>query len=292
MQGLAKIIQEFDLNPTFAARQVRELAYADPAVFLEMAVPLLRSGEESKLAEYLLSFVIGNRLIGKIACDPNLFSVEEARALAERARKVDPSFDVNLYRELFGPDGESGIVQSNIAIGIRFIDILDPENGSAMVLSLAGRLMRHPNERIRAKATGLITKLNQHPSWVEQMRYDQNPRVRANALEALEKVCPPEQLQPWFWTCARDTNNRVAGNALIGLYRLGDKNCIPLIVEMASDEREKFRATAAWIMGESGDPQFLDTLKPLLTDTSLLVRRNAKKAEAKIRSHQQSEAAS
>ncbi len=287
MIGLAKILADFDLNPTTAAKMVRESALADPANFTKLAIPFLRNPEESKASEFLLSFMIGNRLIGQFICDPDLLTIEESKSLAERARKLDPSFDVTLFREVFGADGESGSSQSKVGHGVRFIEILDPERGSALVASLVGRLLRHPNERIRSKATMHISKLNQLSRWVEQMRYDENPRVRANALEALELVCPPEQLKVWFWSCAKDANNRVAGNALIGLYRLQDMGCIPLVREMASDPREKFRATAAWVIGETGDASFADCLKPLLTDTSLLVRRNASKANAKIKGRQE-----
>jgi HEAT repeat protein len=48
----------------------------------------------------------------------------------------------------------------------------------------------------------------------------------------------------------------VVGNALLALYRLGDEDSITKLVAMGSHESPEFRATAAWVMGETGDTVF------------------------------------
>ena len=47
---------------------------------------------------------------------------------------------------------------------------------------------------------------------------------------------------------------------------------------MLRDERPLFRATAAWIMGQIGKPQFRDSLQLALKDVELTVRQAARRA--------------
>jgi HEAT repeats len=82
---------------------------------------------------------------------------------------------------------------------------------------------------------------------------------------------------------ARDSNNRVAGNALLGLYRMGESSVLPELVKMASHDSPSFRRTAAWVMGGTGDPRFREVLGRMLSDTSSDVRKNSFTAVGQIR---------
>ena len=80
-----------------------------------------------------------------------------------------------------------------------------------------------------------------------------------------------------------DPHNRVAGNALLALYRLGNASSIAGLARMASDEREKHRATAAWAIGETGDPRFTAELSRLMADADPSVRAPAHRSMVRIR---------
>src|SRR5581483_2076277 len=127
------------------------------------------------------------------------------------------------------------------------------------------RLLRHPNPHIRSKAVLLIGRGNRSPKWIRQRLVDTDPRVRANAAEALWGV-GTEEARDLLHSLVGDSNNRVAGNAVLGLYRLGDCAMITEILELAVHESAMFRATAAWVMGETGDPRFTEALAALLRD--------------------------
>ena len=105
--------------------------------------------------------------------------------------------------------------------------------------------------------------------------------MSANAVESLWGASAPS-VSEVLLAAANDSNNRVAGNALVGLYRLRDQSAIPRISRMAADSRPQFRATAAWTMGQTGDPRFLPALEKLTRDLYASVRKNAAKAIALI----------
>jgi hypothetical protein len=67
----------------------------------------------------------------------------------------------------------------------------------------------------------------------------------------------------------------VAGNALLGLYRLGDVAAVAGLFQMAANDSELFRVSGAWAMGETGDPRFAEVLARMLRDPSNTVRKRA-----------------
>jgi hypothetical protein len=84
--------------------------------------------------------------------------------------------------------------------------------------------------------------------------------VRANAVEAFWGVDRPG-VKDFLHSAAHDPHLRVAVNALIGLYKLGDPDCLARLRELASRPGVPERASAAWAMGETGDPRFLPLLR-------------------------------
>jgi len=82
---------------------------------------------------------------------------------------------------------------------------------------------------------------------------------------------------------ASDGNNRVAGNALLGLYWLGDSAVISELVKMAGHAAGSFRLSAAWAMGETGDPRFSEVLGRMLADSNAGVRKRAFAAVSQVK---------
>jgi HEAT repeat protein len=50
------------------------------------------------------------------------------------------------------------------------------------------------------------------------------------------------------------------------------------VARMARHAEARFRATAAWVMGQTGDPRYVDVLRHMLGDTDEAVRRNARRS--------------
>jgi HEAT repeat protein len=74
----------------------------------------------------------------------------------------------------------------------------------------------------------------------------------------------------------------VAGNALLALHRLGETASVAALLKMAAHASPMFRATAAWVMGQTQDARFLQALGRMESDSDENVRRNASQAIARI----------
>jgi hypothetical protein len=162
----------------------------------------------------------------------------------------------------------------------RILGIL-PVLSDTSLLPLLLQLSRHPSSRVRSKVSLLIGRINRNSKWVEKQMLEPDPRVRANAVEALWGV-DSEEARELLWKCATDCNNRVAGNALAGLYCLGETESIRLALDMAAHPSADFRATAAWAMGKSEDPRFMPALSSLAVDSASRARANARRSMARI----------
>ncbi len=282
MRNIARLLDDFEHNPTSVAKTMRDWIETEPATFCEQAVPILRHTKDGAGFRHLLWLISASKILARVLCDPELLTEEEAGALADRLRKIDPSVETNLVKEIFGVDGMGGISLAQPAYGLRFLTIFKVEVGSVHLFPVVGRLLRHPNATIRSKAATMLGKMSRHYDWLEQTRNETDDRVRANALEALWEPGIPERLHARLWEGVSDPSNRVVGNALLGLYRQGEAGCIPVIHGMTKHPEERFRATAAWVIGETGDDRFRNCLFPLLEEPSTLVRRNAHQAVQKL----------
>jgi HEAT repeat protein len=157
-------------------------------------------------------------------------------------------------------------------------EIADP----ARVMPSLMRLLRHPNAYLRSKAVKMIGQGSRSVKWVMGRLSEPDPRIRANAIESLWGVETPEA-RTLLNFAASDANNRVVGNAMLGLYYIGDAAVLAEIAKLAAHESAMFRATAAWVMGETGDPRFTDGLRRLISESDPTVRKRAFAALSRIK---------
>jgi hypothetical protein len=164
----------------------------------------------------------------------------------------------------------------------RLMEVLSRIADASRILPSLMRLLRHQNPRLRSKVVKLIGRGSGSVKWIRAKLSEADPRVRANALEALWGVDTPEARALLLFS-TKDANNRVLGNALIGLYYLGDSSVLEEIVKLSAHESALFRATAAWVMGETGDVRFSDIVRRLLLQQDPLVRKRALVALGRIK---------
>src|SRR5260370_38526584 len=180
------------------------------------------------------------------------------------------------------PGRDGAVSDSKNAAIERILELLEVVSPSARIVSPLAHLMRDPNPRLRAGAALLIGRRVQNSRLAEEcLRQERDARVRANAVES-QWGASGASAGEMLWSAAKDPNNRVMGNALLGLYRLRDQGALAPILNMAADTRPLFRATAAWTMGQTADPRFLPALEKLARDLYASVPNNAAKAIALI----------
>jgi HEAT repeat protein len=186
-------------------------------------------------------------------------------AVARRLIADEPRVDALLFEFLQQRGFDDSVVHS----GLEILDFISP--GDRLVPAFL-KLVKHPNPKIRARAALFIGSRSQE--------YDD--RVRANVIESLYGT-NSEFVRQIFRGNASDANNRVAGNAILGLYLLGDASAIRLIRGLAHHPDARFRNTGAWVMGRTKDAQFEPPLLELMNDSDELVRAQAFKGYREVR---------
>jgi hypothetical protein len=278
-ENIRLVLETYSEDPGSAAQALRGLMSEDPSQFVRASAPLLREGDKAE-SQPLVEVLAGSVGIAESLCDPDLLDKQSSIDLAQRIAEIDPGLDSKLVLLLTGR-GVKGSPPAEAHVAERILELLDAICASARVVPMLAHLLRHPNARLRAKASLLIGRWTKNVRTAEDRLDESDSRVRANAIEGLwgDKTGRAVSL---LWRAAKDEDNRVVGNALFGLYELKDQNVIAYILTMAGHEKPKFRATAAWTMGQTGDTQFLPALEKLTHDLYAPVRKSAARGMERI----------
>jgi HEAT repeat protein len=131
----------------------------------------------------------------------------------------------------------------------------------------------------------LVGKVVRRSEWLKKALSDADPRVRANAIEAVWGGIS-EDLIPLLEKSLEDGHPRVAGNAVVALIQAGSEQALGHLERMTEHPAAGFRATAAWAIGHLQRTDLLPRIKMLLQDKDPLVFRNALRASVKLRKGQ------
>ena len=267
------LLDRYEQDPATCSKLLRTHALADPKQFLAYASRALVQRPASRAIKWIAGLALSAGIVDEVL---SLYrtSRQEAFALARNILASEPRFDILLLDHLKGQSAEA-ILQSGIDI---LIEISKDDRLVPGVL----RLLKHPSAKVRSKAALFIGSRTQNEAWAANLGLESDARVRANILESLYGS-NSEFVQEAFRRNVTDDNCRVAGNAALGLYLLGDVSSIAHIHRFVKHPEARFRNTGSWLMGRTGDPRFSATLAELVTDPDELVRRQALKALSEIR---------
>ncbi len=273
------VLETYREDPLGARENLRVMINEDQRGFMTAAARML-SQEDKTAFQPVIEILARGEGVTQQLCDPELLDKDTSIELAQRIAAIEPRLDTKLVSLLPGRGSES-CDGAEALMAERALEILDAISASMRLVPLLAHLTGHPDPRLRAKISKLVGRTVHNSRALEERLNEVDPRVRANAVESLWG-----ERAPWaprlLWKATHDVNNRVAGNALFGLYDLQDEKVIPHIVSMGEHHKPLFRSTAAWTMGRTGDPQFLPALDKLSRDLYAFVRKNARKAIAQI----------
>lgn len=260
-ERLSDLAPRFPVDPEPVRKKLAELLVADPPGFRLAALKVLPGLEDSSSRKCLLDLMLKGGLLP--VCDPALIGLEEELALTHDLFELDPQLDMKLARRLSGAASErtpEEVVQ-------RVLVLLNAIPENARVLPIVIKLLRHPSPSVRSKAALVIGRVSKTPQVMEEFLSEPDPRVRANAIEALWGM-DSARARAVLREAADDPHNRVAGNALLGLYRVGETFAISRILQLAAHPKAEFRTTAAWVMEQTGSPRFLPALAQMVRETN------------------------
>jgi hypothetical protein len=280
-EELENALQCFTQDPSRQGRVLRQLLQQDRKEFSRHALQSLQKGGDTAGHKYLITLLLQNGFLVEDLYDPEVFTKELSIGLALRIARIEPQFDSMLARLLPGRDGGSPAVEGKVAE--RVLDLLEATSTGARIVPLIAHLTRHSDIRLRSKAVLLIGQRLQNARATEALLNEPDTRVRASAVEALWEAVDSPSIRAVLWQALKDPANRVAGNAIYGLYCLRQQEVIPHLLKMGADGRPLHRSTAAWVMGMTGDPRFLPSLERLSCDLYAVARRQATAAVSRIR---------
>lgn len=197
-------------------------------------------------------------------------------SLAKLLQKLDPNVINRIAKELYS---------DNEDVRLRALQVLGMLGKGSKVLQALSEMVKDRDKKVRATAIHLLGKAVQGKdmSMVLALLNDEDQRVRANTIEAVEEIGNPNAVG-LLQRFRKDKSNRIRGNALKALWNLGQKDIMDDLKEMLNSENYLDRASAAWVMGETGkdNREMIDILASYAQDSNKLVRENVIKAQIKI----------
>jgi HEAT repeat protein len=258
------LIAGFSRSPDLVKQWLEDVLEADPAAFRRAALSAFAGVTDSACRRCLLGLLAASGLAP--ACDPAVFSLEEELAITRELFQADPGLDLKLahrFSRLAYP--------MSADVSERTLELLSEISNNRRVLPMVIRLLYDPDPRVRSKAALIIGRGSLAPHIAERLLGENDPRVRANAVEALWGVDTPKT-RALLRRAAGDQNNRVAANALLALYWLDEPAAIPGILKMARDANPRFRSSAVWVMERTENPRFLPTLTQMIGESEPMAR--------------------
>ena len=149
-----------------------------------------------------------------------------------------------------------------------------PVTADSALMPWVKKLTQHSDDRIRSRAVKLLCEIRPNKAQIERQMLDENPRVQANAIEVLWHTKTVEA-RDLFKAAQADTNHRVVGNALIGLYLQGSPEALGQMAQLCESPQVAVRRAMAWCLGFIQDERGIPLLQMLSKDASPVVRNRA-----------------
>ena len=259
-------------------RLVQRFARETPELFSTAALALLLSNEYSPEMRFVIVKLLQQPDLMQRLTNPERMEKCSSIRLFRILKQHDRGLDVRLAHCL--PSRyETANTKLTLPACDRALDVLDQASEGRRIVPILGHLVDHPAPSLSAKATLVIGKRVKSVAWTKRLLAsgDRNPRDRANAIEALWGLSGPEVLH-LFWEHTRDRNNRVAGNAIMGLHIMGDATAKSNVDRMAQLTEPTFRWTAAWLMQKMQREEDIEQLRRMIKDGNPGVRHSALRA--------------
>lgn len=253
----------------------RNLGLDEPDPFYSAVLSLISlppaAAFEYTVCRYLLAIPSFYIYLAK----PDNFERPMLLALTRLMMRIDNRFDVKLISALAEDQGV------NREMFLRVLSVLDETSpGGRLTMTLA-RVLRDSDPVVASKVSLLLNRRVSNPMWVQSQLSSHDPRTRANAVESLWGV-EGSMVKKWLVHALRDSNNRVVGNALVALDLLERGSVDDEIRNLSEHPDAAFRATAAWVMGKTGDASFREAVSIAATDVDPRVSSMAERALAML----------
>jgi hypothetical protein len=285
-KDIAALVGAFSEKETSGKQSLQQMLSSDPATFQRASIEVLARAAVSAGSRYLLHLLRKHNLLIEALADPLGPNGQTAIAAARTICRLGIPIDAELERVL-GATLSATPSAVNVPRLVRLLDVLAAASAQPRFYLFQTELLNYPDSSVRSKSALLIACTSKSAALVGRLLLDEDPRVQANAVEALWTFDPVEA-RPLLLQAARSKLPRVAGNAAVGLYRGGDLSSVRFLFSMAREDDPVRRTSAAWAMGEIGDPRFLPFLTAWFPNSSGDEKVNVIQALGRIRRREKS----
>jgi hypothetical protein len=251
-------LKVFAGNEADGKQALNQLASSDPSLFFAAGIRVVAAAEPSDGSRYLILALAKDKRLSLGLLDPNVCTVGEAvavsRAAAAAGAQLQSTFQIGLNKALQGQASPQ-----NAGRILRLLDVLAATCDPNCWPSFQVELMAYPDKFVRSKAAFLIGRSTRNASWIGRRLLDRDPRVQASAVEALWGLDSTES-KPHLLSALKSANSRVAANAGLGLYYIGDVTALRYLLDMLQHSDPAFHLSAMWAIGETKDERFLPAL--------------------------------
>jgi hypothetical protein len=281
VQEIAALLASFSEKNTSSKQSLQQMLASDRAAFSRASIHVLAEATGSAGSRYVVHLLRKYNLLTEALADHRGSKRETAVAAARMIPQFGAPIDGDLERLLSTTLSEAPTT-ANASRVLRLLDVLEAASAQPRFYLYQTELLEYPDSAVRSRAALLIARSSKSGALVSRLLLDEDTRVQANAVEALWDFDPADA-RPLLVQAARSKTPRVAGNAAVGLYRGGDLSSLKLLFRMATEDDPARRTTAAWAMGETGDPRFLPFLTAWFPTSSGGERVNILRALGRIR---------
>ena len=283
---VASLMEAFPARVEASKSALRKLLVADPPKFREAAFDVLRDRQALKQqsgagAGYVADLLAQQNLLAAGLLDRMASNRRDAMAIAKSIAENSTCLPSALENALGSTLREPPYAGSAKRI-LDLLDLFAVASSKNRLSMFQTQLMEYPDEKVQSKAALLVGGSAKSAVWVGRHVRHEDARVQANAVEALWTLSASDS-RTMLAAASGSSNNRVAGNAVLGLYRLGDVSAIPLILGMAQRDDPRAQLSGLWAMGETQDPRFLEFLTGEFTRSEGRKRLAITRALARIR---------
>ena len=255
---IAALVESFPEDATASKQSLDQMVSSDQGAFSRASIRVLANATGSAGSRYVLHLLRKHNLLMPALVDPVGSRTDEAVAAARVISQIGSPIDTDLEAVLGATLGEPNSA-ANASRVIRLLEVLEVASAHPRFYLFQMELLSYPDSGVRSKSALLICRNSKSSALVGRMLLDADTRLQANAVEALWTFEPAEA-SPLLLIAARSKTPRVAANAAVGLHRIGDPASLRLLFRMAQEDNSDRRISAAWAIGETGDPRFLPFL--------------------------------
>lgn len=268
-------LERYARKPAEAARNLRELAAKAPDRAVDIVLPMFEAGSLGDATAFVAKLV-GTQDTTVARLSRPAASLESSLCIARAVMEHEPRLDVCLAKSLLNTGHMTEAARH------RGLAILEKLGSAGRLIPILIQFLRDRDSRIRSKAALMFGQIMTARGIVERLMGDTDPRVRASFVQGLWYRTGGDP-RPLFRRALADSDHRVAGNALVGLHRLGEtRDVVKQVGNMTRHREALFRATAAWVMGKTQDNRYVGVLSHMVRDPDPRVCRNALRALRRI----------